>query len=373
MKRNIRKAVTALLLCVVTVLSALSFYGCTSKGLRFHNKDMCNILAQVFSKEVNRITEEDLADIESVTMLTYSQSNFMGFTLKGFAEAPDEEKDKYSVTVDITGMDLSDMSDFHYFTGLKTFIGSYVGYSSFDFLKSCTALEEFNITGNAACQDFSFLSAFPNLKTLSLTECQSDNLDFLEGHENLQALYLRTFRIGDNLPSDLEFVKSLPELTTLSVSSHWIEDLSPLVPLKKLTYLDLSYGSIEDVSPLAEMPQLTYIDLTQNCVRDVSALTTFDADSFERIILDLNSGITDWSALDYLNGKVQGKPTARELEEMQRENTADSNENVQSETETKNNSDSNDGEDVRFIPSQTDEDFEVGYGDNDIDISAFDF
>ena len=178
----------------------------------------------------------------------------------------------------------------------------------------------------------------------------------------LTSLTLNSIRIGDDIPYELDFVKPLTELTSLSVEGNWFEDLSPLKELKKLTRIDFSYGSIEDVSPLADMPQLTFINLTQNCVRDVSSLTTFDPENFDRIILDLNSSITDWSPLDYLGDKVQGRPTTRDLEEANGNTASDTADEEPTDTQK-----------PTVLDPSGEPDFENGYGDNEIDISDFDF
>ena len=354
----------------VLSLSAFSFYGCGKKGLAFHNKDMAAVFAKALSKDVNRITEEDLAKIESFSMMTYGQNNYVSITFEGFSDASDEEREKLSAGVDITGLDLSDASDLRYLKGLKYYYGAYLGYSNFDFLSSCKELETFILNGNAECHDYTFLSSFPKLTALSLSDCMTDNLDFVSNLTGLTSLTLNSIRVGEDIPYELDFVKPLTELTELNVEGNWIEDLTPLKELKKLTRLDLSYGSIEDVSPLAEMPQLTFINLTQNCVRDVSALTTFDPDTFERIILDLNSSITDWSPLDYLGDKVQGRPTARDLEEEKaiRDDTAEKDHADSSET-----TDNKNEQEPPVLAPSDDESFDEGYGDNEIDIRDFDF
>ncbi len=362
MKKNLLKTSAVLLLTGALLLSVFSLYGCGKKGLSFNNKDFAAVMAKAFSKEVNRITEEDLASIESFSMMTYSQNNYISITFAGFSEASDEEREKLSASVDITGYTLSDMSDMHYLTGLKYFYGAYLGYSNFDFLKSCTALENFILDGNSECGDYTFLSNFPNLTSLSLNECQTGSLDFVTKLTGLTSLTLNSIRIGDDIPYELDFVKPLTELTSLSVEGNWFEDLSPLKELKKLTRIDFSYGSIEDVSPLADMPQLTFINLTQNCVRDVSSLTTFDPENFDRIILDLNSSITDWSPLDYLGDKVQGRPTTRDLEEANGNTASDAADEEPTDTQK-----------PTVLDPSGEPDFENGYGDNEIDISDFDF
>ena len=90
--------------------------------------------------------------------------------------------------------------------------------------------------------------------------------------------------------------------------------------LKNLKSLNASYNCIEDVSPISQMTELVYLDLTQNPIKDLSSLTNFNPEKFEKIILDLNTLIKDWSPLDYLGNKVQGKPTPTELKKMAEQN-----------------------------------------------------
>lgn len=310
--------------------SALLLGGCADEGLAFQNNDAKELFAEVFSKEANKITEDDLASIRSFSVITYSQTNQVEVLLDGYDDAEQDEKQNFARTVDITDLDLKDLSDFHYLTGLEKFYAAYAGYESYDFLTPCQNLTTISLESSYACYDYSFLKEHPNLTHLALSNCELNDSDFLQSLNRLTILHLDSVTIGEYPPADLEFVSYLPNLTDLSVSRNYILDLSPLTELKALTHLNLSYGTISDVSVLAEMPQLVYIDLTQNSVRDVSSLTTFDPENFERLILDLNSSISDWSPLEYIWDKVQGKPTRRELEALaqaQAEQPADENAN----------------------------------------------
>lgn len=303
--------------------------GCVKKGLPYQNADAGRLFAQAFSKEVNEVTEEDLASIRSFSIITYSQTNYVEFLFDGYDDAEQDDKQNFSRTVDITELSLGDLSDLHYLTGLESFYAAYTAHTDFDVLKSCQALQTVAFDTTYECEDYSFLGELSELTRLSMSNCVIEDLDFLKSADKLTALHLDSVTVDGYFPADLEFVSDLPNLTELSVSRNYIIDLSPLTALTKLERLNLSYGTIADVTPLASMPSLTYIDLTQNPIRDISALTTFDPERFERLILDLNSGITDWSPLEYIWDKVQGKPTRRELEALakaQAEQQADKNE-----------------------------------------------
>lgn len=365
------KKSVSILLCSAVALSTFAVSGCSKKGIQFSNQDMASVFSQALSKEVNRISHDDLQKIETFSMVTYSQSNYISVTFSGYETASEEDKTKYEATVDITGMNLSDASDLRLLTGLKRYSAVYTGYGSFDFLSDCQAIEAVYVEGNFECRDYSFLTELPALTELSLIECQVDSTDFLTELTGLRRLTLDNFTVGENYLYDLSFVSGLAELESFSAKTNWIEDLSPLSGLKKLKTLSLAYGSVEDVTPLSDMTSLTYIDLTQNCVRDVSSLTGFDPDTFERIILDLNSGITDWSPLDYLGDKVQGRPTAKNLEEASgNDNTASDAKDSSSDGEMGNA----DGSSVTVLPPQEEESFsDEDFGDNDIDVGMFDF
>ena len=319
-KRNfLVKVLSVAALSISTVLS-LSMTGCPKAlvdrippedAASFSDSAMASVFADLFEKDQEKITVSDLASIECFEIMTYSETNTVTIALEGYLDCIEQDSDDYEQyvkTVDITGKVFSNYDDFKYLTGLRQFSAIYTSFPNYDFLSECKELEKFSTSANYECHDYSILASLPNLKSVSITEGSIDDLSFFSEMPGITELSLDQMICGEDMISDISFISNLTNLERFSASSGRISDISPLAGLKNLEYLNLAYNIVEDVSPIADLTSLTYIDLTQNLVKDVSPLTNYDPEKFERIILDLNSGITDWSPLDYLDGKVQGKP-----------------------------------------------------------------
>lgn len=283
-------------------------------GADFTDNAMATVFADLFGKKLGQVTEEDLATVECFEIMTYSGTNVIRIAQSGYLDyIAQEDYDyaaaaEYVLEADITNKTFSTYNDLRYLTGLREFSDVYAALDSYDFLKYCKKLESFSLMANYECDDFAFLSELPNLEKVSISECAVADLSQFSGLSSLKELMLEQVSVGDYMLSDLSFLSGLTNLESLSLSSNMIYDVTPLESLTNLAYLNLSYNGIEDVSPIAGLTSLRYIDLTQNLISDLSPLTQYDPESFERIILDLNSGIKDWSPLNYLGAAVQGKP-----------------------------------------------------------------
>lgn len=314
--RQMQRLVSAIIITIILITSVICFSGCA--GIGFEDDTFAHVFSEAFDKKVNAITEEDLAQIQGIEIVTYSSANYVVITLEGYYEekqngADKEALQKYVKRVDITDMEILSFDDLGRLVNLKEFDALYVPISDFDFLKECQNLEIFTISNNNACDDYTFLSGFGNLKELYITSCAIKDPSFISNLKGLKSLSLDYCTSGEYMLYDISCVSTLEELEELSISSIMVYDISPLSNLKKLKFLNASYNGIDDVTPLSQLSELVYIDLTQNPISDLSSLVNFDPEKFERIILDLNTLITDWSPLDYLGSKVQGKPTPSEL------------------------------------------------------------
>lgn len=422
------KRILALLLAsAIVAFSALTFSSCTDKAEKEYTEAFDHVFSQVFEKNVEDITAEDYASVESFEILTYSETNTVTVALEGYdaimnSETPDEEAAaKLIKTVDIKDKNFDDREGFKKLTGLKAFCAIYTSFDSFDFLSECKELEVFMVNSNFECSDYAVLENFPNLKKLEITEGSVDDLSVISKLTSLTQLSLDSVQNGEYNITDISFVSPLTNLTSLSLSSNMIYDLSALDSLKNLEYLNLAYNAgIDDVSVLAGLTNLKYIDLTQSLVKDLTPLTNFDPENFEVVILDLNSVITDWSPLDYLGKKVQGRPTGyvlpeadtsseteepteepdniaesgNETEDNSVEASADVKENTDEKTPEPEKTEPVDENDPQPEPEKEPEanapgtvsepeievsvdtgeqEFEEGFGDNDIDVSIFDF
>jgi len=85
---------------------------------------------------------------------------------------------------------------------------------------------------------------------------------------------LKELRAIESGISSLEGIQHCPSLTTLSLHSNEIVDISPLADLTALTVLDLGNNGITDISPLADLASLTALSLGSNDLVDISPLAS---------------------------------------------------------------------------------------------------
>lgn len=361
------KRILALTLaCATFAVSTLTFSSCGKSIMK--DDAFSHIFSEVFDKKANAVTEADLAKVESFEILTYSDINNVTVTLEGYSKIMDSENpDKEAAQEFVKSVDISDFSfesfdDFKLLTGLKEFHAIYTGFKSFDFLSECKLLEEFTVMANYDCTDYSVIRNFPNIKTFAISEGSIDDLTPISEAVTLTSLTLDSVQNGEYGLSDLSFVSSLTNLESFSAASGMIYEIDALSSLENLEYLNLSYNGVDDVTPIAGLKNLKYIDLTQNLVRDLSSLKNYDPESFEVIILDLNSSIKDWSPLDYLGKKVQGRPTGYKIDDSVTAKPIEDHKEHNEELPK-----------VEISVDTGEEIFEEGFGDNDIDVSMFDF
>lgn len=294
--------------------AVLIFSGCSF--MKFSDEAFAHIFSEVFEKKSSSITQEDLSKIFGVRIVTYSNARYAVVYLDGYSSNDNNKNDEFVKTIDLTDYEFTSFDDIGMLTSLTEFETMYVPIPDYSFLDNCTRLTSFAVANNYACDNYSFLEKFGEINELRFQNCTVDDISFISKLTKLKCLALDCCSNGDYLLSDISYLSTLSELEELSISSNMVYDLSPLSELKGLKSLNASYNCIDDVSSISQMTELVYIDLTQNPIKDLSSLTNFDPEKFEKIILDLNTLIKDWSPLDYLGNKVQGKPTPTELKKM---------------------------------------------------------
>ena len=88
---------------------------------------------------------------------------------------------------------------------------------------------------------------------------------------------MTSLSLGSNEIADVSPLAALTSLTGLWLYYNAVADVSPLAGLKALTWLGLDGNEIADVSPLAGLTALTELDLDNNAVADVSPLAGLTA------------------------------------------------------------------------------------------------
>ncbi|MEG4184916.1 leucine-rich repeat domain-containing protein, partial [Microcoleus sp. Pol14D6] len=150
---------------------------------------------------------------------------------------------------------------------------------------------------NNQISDISFLGSLTNLTTLDLNNNQISDISFLGSLTNLTTLDL-----NNNQISDISFLGSLTNLTTLDLSNNQISDISFLGSLTNLTELHLSGNRISDISFLGSLTNLTELRLNDNQIIEISALRSLT--NLTELDLDYNQ-ITEISALRSLTNLTE--------------------------------------------------------------------
>ncbi|MBC1935089.1 hypothetical protein HCA69_01835 [Listeria grandensis] len=143
------------------------------------------------------------------------------------------------------------------------------------------------------------LAHLKGLTRLSLKNNAIINLAWLQALDQLKDLSLDGNDTLDEEALNLQPLKKLKALTTLSLNSQVSEeeyiDISPLKDCSKLESLFLDHNEIEDLSPLKDLKQLKQLSLdNNNDIHDISPLK--DCSELESLFLNHNE-IEDLSPL----------------------------------------------------------------------------
>lgn len=214
--------------------------------------------------------------------------------------------------------DYSDWSVLSHFTGLKSLTITGASAEQLSYLSSLTTLEELSITDSTLDSTvLSAISSFPSLTRLTLSSCALSSLSGLEGATGLVYLDLTS-----NTVRDITALSGMTELTELYMSSNALTDLSALSSLDKLEILNVSYNSIATLDPLAECESLTYLDASHNAIGVLSgvdsleALVTLDVSYNSLTDVDAAASIASLERLLFSNNTVLDISSLSALENL---------------------------------------------------------
>ena len=104
--------------------------------------------------------------------------------------------------------------------------------------------------------------------TYELTDKNARNLVYCED--------VRFMDVGHNdvtFLSDFSFLKGMPKLEAIIISSAYVSDLTPFANCKELKFFEAAFcGNIEDLSPLAQCEKLEMVNISFTKVKDLSPL-----------------------------------------------------------------------------------------------------
>jgi len=246
LKRQLKFIQTIILLILLVVAAA----GCskTEAGAPIEYSDP--VFGELLKTELNKdaITPEDL---DKFTRITIGGDHF----------------------ISLSGGDIPEKSIILYFGTEVEYEGvRYKGFgtmTSLEDLKHFRNLEKLQITLQPGI-DYSTLpqEVLAKLRTISISQSQLKNIDFLKGAASMFSLNLAFGEVQDLSP-----LAACTELVTLSGSENPIDDLSPLTGLTKLKIISLYSSQIKDLTPLSGLTALETLGLYNNQVEDLTPLS----------------------------------------------------------------------------------------------------
>lgn len=125
---------------------------------------------------------------------------------------------------------------------------------------------------NSNITDFSDVSLFTGITKLSFYETSFNDLSLISNLTNLEELSFGSFIEAMDVAENLDAIKNLTSLKTLSADNAGITDISALKGMTELESLSIAGNPIEDFTPLAGLTKLRLLDLTNTLVSDLGFL-----------------------------------------------------------------------------------------------------
>ncbi len=207
------------------------------------------------------------ADMESLEVLQASRCHFLKreeipIWLPVPVRCPDDR----------FGTDIQDLTGLEFAVNLEELHLAHNQISDVSPLKALTKLIVLDLHQNFKIANISALRTLTNLTHLSLWGNRVRNVAPLGGLTNLTYLSLEHNRVFDIAP-----LSNLTNLVGLDIETNRIFDLSPIKALTGLTYFDCDHNWISDISPIKDMVNLTLLDASDNQISDISPLAALTA------------------------------------------------------------------------------------------------
>jgi len=136
---------------------------------------------------------------------------------------------------------------------------------------------------------------------VSVLECNSKNIEFLEGIQHFTNL--TELKLSSNQISDVSQLSDLTKLQFLFLTSNLISDLTPLNSLQQLSLLGLGENQIVDLTPIKASANLTELYIDDNQISSFAPILGLQKLSKIRISynpLETLSGISNFIRLKKL-------------------------------------------------------------------------
>jgi Leucine-rich repeat (LRR) protein len=203
-------------------------------------------------------------------------------------------------SLDISGLNLSDLSPLEALRNLKFVNLSNTKISKLGPISNVTFLEHLDIS-NTSTSDIQFIKYSDRLKYLDISNTQIEDISELANLKAIRSLKanktpvmsfevlnefknLETLSLVENGFNNAENIKELVKLEELDLSKNYLINPSALANLTALRFLNISQTNIEDLTPLQGLNQLQVIELTQTPISDLTPL--HGKESIQKILAD---------------------------------------------------------------------------------------
>lgn len=197
-------------------------------------------------------------------------------------------------------------------------IRDHSGFESLSPLSALSDLKELVIDGlSVSTEDLTTIASLPDLTSLTLSSCALAIIDPLSQSSKLTYLDL-----SDNTIHEIDAVASLTELTFLDLSQNAVDSLDAVKGLSKLSQLYASYNSIQTTAPLSGCSSLAVLDLSRNALTSVEGLSaipglrTFYAASNKLTDISPVASVSTLEELDISNNQVQDIKALASMEKL---------------------------------------------------------
>lgn len=141
-------------------------------------------------------------------------------------------------------------------------------FDSLRFLASLTELTELKLIDcRIQADDLAIVAALPNLKRLTISDCNLSTISGLEKAQNLEYINL-----SNNTVRNLEPLAHLMKLQEIDLSHNALTGLNALSSLNNLEKLDVSYNSLTSIAPIATCTKLKWINANHNELPGLGAI-----------------------------------------------------------------------------------------------------
>ena len=279
----------------------------------------------IFSFVAKKPTKEVIMEyINNRTSISYMMDNYknadcesVDFEDKAFEEAYEDE----DVTIfdllaeeDLEISDPSSLNDLQYFPSLEVLelddcdledLSSIAKLSQLKELelKNCPNVTDLSFLANSnievleiyditSLEDLSFLGEMSNLKSLTIFNCLSTNIDF----EALRKLDLESLTIYFMSVDDLDFLSNMSGLKNLTINYANLTSLDGIEKLSELKEIDVSNCLLTDITPLYALHDLERIYITNNSIDSID-ISKFP--NLTKLSIDGNYALYTQGLLDY--------------------------------------------------------------------------